>query len=145
MNLLEVAIGIAYAAHKGQKDKYGQPYITHPLRVMMRVNTEEEKIAAVLHDVVEDTDITLDSLRQAGIPENIIAAVDCLTKREGEGYEDYLQRAKGNPIALKVKIADLEDNMDIRRIDKITGKDIERLNKYRKAWEELTNIEFRNI
>jgi (p)ppGpp synthase/HD superfamily hydrolase len=140
MNRLEEAIEVAVKAHKGQKDRYGQPYILHPLRVMMKLNTEEEKIAGVLHDVVEDSDITLEDLKKKGFTENVLNAVDCMTKRDGEAYEDYIERAKSNPISLKVKIADLEDNMDIRRIKKITEKDIERLNKYRKYWEELVNL-----
>ncbi len=137
INLLEEAIEIAVEAHKGRKDRYGQPYILHPLRVMIRMNTEQEKITAVLHDVIEDTDITMEDLRKKGFTENILTAVDCMTKREGEPYDDYIKRTKSNPISLKVKIADLEDNMDIRRIKNITEKDIERLNKYRKYWKKL--------
>jgi (p)ppGpp synthase/HD superfamily hydrolase len=140
MNKLEEAIEIAVEAHRNQKDRYGQPYILHPLRVMMRMNTDEEKITAVLHDVVEDTDIKIEDLKKKGFPENILNAVDCMTKREGEAYEAYMARAKSNPISLKVKIADLEDNMDMRRITKITEKDVERLNKYRKYWEEMVNL-----
>lgn len=137
MNLIEEAIEIAVKAHKGHRDRYGQPYILHPLRVMMRMNTEDEKVTALLHDVIEDTDTTMDDLRKKGFPENILTGIDCMTKREGEPYDEYIKRAESNPISLKVKIADLEDNMDIRRIKNITEKDTERLNKYRKYWEKL--------
>ena len=106
----------------------------------MRVNAVEEKIVAILHDVVEDTKITLGDLKEKRFPDNILNAVDCMTKRKGEEYEAYIERAKSNPLSLKVKIADLEDNMDIRRIERITKKDIERLNKYRKYWEVLVSL-----
>ena len=139
MDLLELAIEVAIEGHKGRKDRYGEPYILHPLRVMMKMNTREEKITAVLHDIIEDTDMTLDELRKKGFPENILTAIDCLSKREGEEYEAYIERARSNPIALRVKIADLEDNMDLRRIKTMTLKDVDRLSKYRKYWELLVN------
>lgn len=137
LELLERAIGLAVAAHKGQKDRYGAPYILHPLRVMSRVETAAEKTVAVLHDVVEDTDWTLDKLRREGFPEEIIVALDCVTKREGEPYEDFVGRSGANPLARSVKLADLEDNMDARRMPEITDDAKTRLQKYRKAWETL--------
>lgn len=138
LELLEKAIGLAVAAHKGQKDRYGAPYILHPLRVMSRVETPAEKTVAVLHDVVEDTDWTFDKLRREGFPEEFIVALDCLTKRDKEPYEDFVQRSAGNPLARRVKLADLEDNMDVRRMVDITDEAKTRLQKYRKAWEDLT-------
>ena len=140
MSNLERAIAIAVEAHKGQKDKVGAVYILHPLRVMARVNTEAEKIVAILHDVVEDTRWTFDDLRKEGFSEEVIAAIDCVTKREGEAYEDFVKRAAPNPIARRVKIADLEDNMDVRRVETVTPKDAERWNKYLKAWQYLNSI-----
>jgi len=113
MSLLEKAISIAVEAHKGKKDKAGQIYILHPLRAMFRVDTEDEKIVAVLHDVVEDhSDVwPVKRLRKLGFPKRILDALDCVTKHEGESYEDFIKRSASNPIALKVKLADLEDNM----------------------------------
>src|SRR5262245_40341182 len=137
-SLLEKAIRIAVEAHRGQKDRVGQPYILHPLSVMGRVTGEKEQIVAVLHDVLEDTDVGVGELRAQGFPEDVLEAVDCLTKREGEPYDSLIQRAMKNPLAATVKIADLEDNMDLRRNPRLTEKDIERLNKYRNAWETLT-------
>jgi len=136
--LLEKAIGIATEAHRGQADRYGAPYILHPLRVMNRVNNEKEKIVAILHDVVEDTDWTFAALKKEGFPKDIIAALDCVTKREGEPYEKLVKRSGSNPLALRVKLADLEDNMDIRRMPKIDEDALERLRKYHHAWHYLT-------
>ncbi len=138
MSKLEEAIILAAQAHKGQRDKYGSPYILHPLRVMARVKTEAEMTVAVLHDTVEDSEWTLDALREAGFSDAIVEAVDCLTKRDGESYDSLIERARRNPLARRVKIADLEDNMDVRRIPEVTAKDAERLAKYRRAWQTLT-------
>ncbi len=143
---IEDAIAIAAQAHKNIKDKAGAPYILHPLRMMMRMKTEAEMITAILHDVVEDTrdkknsdDVwTFDRLREAGFPEEVIIALDCVTNRDGEGYEDFVKRASNNPIARQVKIADLEDNMNIQRIGEIKPRDLKRLKKYHKSWRVLT-------
>jgi (p)ppGpp synthase/HD superfamily hydrolase len=136
-NLLHTAIGIAKTAHSGQKDKAGNPYIEHPLRVMENLETTEEKIVGVLHDIVEDTQITLDNLRAMGFPEFILNAIDAVTKRPQEEYEDYLNRVKSNPLALKVKIADMRDNMDLKRIKNPTQKDYQRLAKYQRILPQL--------
>lgn len=134
MNLLERAIQIALEAHAGQKDKNGRdPYVLHPLRVMGRMKTEESRIVAALHDVVEDSPWTLEMLRAEGFSEAIVHAVDCLTKREGEDYEQFVKRAAGDPIARVVKLGDLADNKDINRLDELTAKDLDRLNKYKRA------------
>ncbi|MBN1662822.1 MAG: HD domain-containing protein [Deltaproteobacteria bacterium] len=138
MPSLEDAIEIAVQAHKGQSDKAGEPYILHPLRIMCRMDNETEKIVAVLHDIVEDTPWTLDRLRDRGFPEEIVDAVDGLTKRDGESYEALIERACGNPVTKKIKIADLEDNMDVRRFARITQQDLERFAKYLRAWRTLT-------
>jgi len=143
--MLEKAIAIAAMAHEGQKDKYEGAYILHPLRLMMKMATEEEMMVAVLHDVVEDTSWTIDALRAEGFSERVLDALDHLTKRkndetsEEEPYEDFIQRAKKNTLARKVKIADLEDNMDMKRITKLKKKDLERLEKYHRSWLELKN------
>jgi (p)ppGpp synthase/HD superfamily hydrolase len=136
--LLEKAISIAAEAHRGQKDKNGKPYILHPISVMGKVHTETEKIVAVLHDVVEDTDWTFDKLKTEGFPQEIIDALDGVTKRDGEEYENFVDRSAKNPISRRIKLADLEDNMDARRMREMTDKDMARLRKYRKAWAQLT-------
>ena len=135
--LLEKAITIAVGAHRGQRDKFGAPYILHSLRVMHRVQTETEKTVAVLHDVVEDTPWTFDRLKAEGFPDDILSALDCVTRREGETYDEFVKRSATNTIARRVKLADLEDNMDLRRIPEVTPKDLERLTRYRKAWALL--------
>ena len=140
MATLEHAIALAVEAHKGQKDKNGQPYILHPLRVMLRLERELDRIVGILHDVIEDTSITPDDLRKAGYSEEILAALDCVTKREGEAYEDFVRRAESNPIAKRVKLADLEDNMDLKRLSQVLPKDIDRLNRYLNAWRHLLSI-----
>lgn len=130
MSTLARAIALAAVAHQEQFDKAGAPYILHPLRMMQQMRTEEEKIVAVLHDVVEDTAWTFEQLRTEGFSETILAALDGVTGRAGESYEAFIARAQANPIARRVKLADLQDNMDTRRIRTLTDKDIERLRKY---------------
>ena len=138
MATLARAIAIAAEAHQGQQDKAGAPYVLHPLRLMLRMHTEAEMMAAVLHDVVEDTPWTLEQLRQEGFSEEVLAAVEAVTHRAGETYEAYLARAAADPIARKVKRADLEDNMDLRRLSALTDKDVERLRRYHRTWRKLT-------
>jgi (p)ppGpp synthase/HD superfamily hydrolase len=138
---LSDALCLAAEAHRGVMDKSGQPYILHPLRVMFRCESEIERIVAVLHDVVEDTGRTFDDLRKLGYSDEVIAALDCVTKREGEGYEQFVDRAAANPVARKVKIADIEDNMDMRRLPNVGEKDWARMTKYLAAWRRLTSGE----
>lgn len=147
-NLLNKAIEIAELAHEGQVDKAGKPYIGHPLRVMNALETVEEKIIAVLHDAVEDSDLTLEDLKVAGFSNTIILAIDAITKREGEQLNDYLKRVMDNEIALRVKIADMTDNMDISRISNPTEKDRERIRIYKKnivkLQKKLKNYDLRS-
>jgi (p)ppGpp synthase/HD superfamily hydrolase len=138
MPTLEDAVQLALDAHRGQVDRIGEPYILHPLRVMARVNTDTERMIAVLHDVIEDTEITLDDLRSRGYEDEIVEAVDCLSRREGESYAEFIQRIKPNPLAVSVKLADLRENMDLRRNPLLQDKDLERLQRYQNAWWELT-------
>jgi (p)ppGpp synthase/HD superfamily hydrolase len=137
MPTVEDALALAVEAHRGQKDKAGQTYILHPLRVMMRLETDAERMAAILHDVVEDTPYTLERLRELGYPEEVLGALDCLTKREGESYEAFVERILPHPLARRVKMADLEDNMDVRRLPAVGAKEAERLTRYRAAWARL--------
>jgi len=139
MSTLDKAILIAVQAHKGQKDRYGQPFILHPLRMMMRMGAENERIVAVLHDVVEKTERTLEDLRCEGFSAEVVAAVDSLTKRPGEGYEAHIERARTHPLSLRVKIEDLEDNMDPQRIIDFTDADKKRLERFHLAWSKLKN------
>lgn len=132
-HLLEKAIFIAVNAHKGQVDKGGNPYILHPLRVMVSVKTIEEKIVALLHDVVEDSDITIDQLRNEGFSESTLEAIQLLTRTPDCTYEDYLQRIKSNCLALEIKKADLYDNLDNSRLSELTSSDYKRIDKYKKA------------
>ena len=143
MATLAKAIAIAAQAHQEQLDKAGAPYILHPLRMMLRMSSETEMMAAILHDVVEDTDWTLDGLRQAGFSDEVVQAVECLTHREHETYDEFIAfiaRVRTNPIATKVKLADLEDNMDMRRLSTVTEKDAQRLHRYHQAWLALRQV-----
>lgn len=135
--MLIKAIDIAVKCHSGQLDKAGELYILHPMRMMMKMKTEEEKITAVLHDVVEDSDVTINDLRKEGFSERILKAVDALTKRDGESYKKSIERVKKNPLAIKVKVADFEDNMDISRLKRITENDRKRLNRYLRYYKEV--------
>jgi len=138
---LNRAIQIATAAHQLQQDKFGQPYLGHLFRVMNAGKTEDEKIVGILHDLVEDTTWTFEDLAKEGFAPHIIDAIKCLTKTtEAEDYEAFIERVKPNALAVKVKISDLTDNLDIKRIPEITEKDIPRLNKYLKAYRMLTAL-----
>ena len=142
MNLeeqLRNAIFIAISAHNKQLDRNGQPYICHPFRVMEAGLTIEEKIVGVLHDLIEDTDVTLTDLSSEGFPEEIIDAVHALSKLDNEDYNHYIGRVKKNNLAVRVKLNDLTDNMDLRRLKEITKDDIERIQKYLKTYDELTD------
>lgn len=130
MPTLERAIEIATKAHSGQVDKAGQPYILHPLRLMLSVHSLHERMAAVLHDVVEDTELTFSDLASEGFPLEVIAAVQALTKRPGESRLEAAHRAAADPIAKVVKLADVTDNMDLSRISKPNEKDFARLKEY---------------
>lgn len=130
MSTLERAIQIAAQAHAGQFDKAGQPYILHPLRVMLRVDSELERMAAVLHDVVEDTAVTLVELETEGFPPAVLHAVQALTKRPGETRLEAAARAAQDPVALVVKLADNAENMDLSRMASPTASDFARLEEY---------------
>ena len=133
----------AVTAHAGVMDKAGVPYILHPLRIMGGAKTVKEKIVGVLHDTVEDTNewsllnVTLDYLRDEGFPEEIIEAVDSVTHRKDESYEDYIQRAKKNVIGRKIKILDLRDNSDIFRLHDVQEKHLRQMKRYHAAMMEL--------
>lgn len=135
--LLERAIKLAQKYHEGQFDKGGQPYIDHPLRVMNGVESIDEKVVAVLHDVLEDCDVSKEKLIEQGIPYYLVEKLEILCKGKNEKYFDYIERIKADPLAIKVKLSDLKDNMNLERLKEVTEKDIKRLEKYKKAKEIL--------
>lgn len=138
-DLLERAIALAVAAHAGQRDRYGRPYILHPLHLMSQMRTDEERIVAVLHDVVEDSDTTLADLIAAGFYPAIVDAVGLLTHdKSADSYEAYVARLKADPLARRVKLADLRHNMDLERLPELTDRDQARLARYHRAWRLLT-------
>ncbi|MDP8981886.1 MAG: HD domain-containing protein [Acidobacteriota bacterium] len=138
MSNLARAIALAAEAHVGQLDKSGAPYILHPIRVMLRMSSEVEMIVAILHDVVEDTPWTFDRLRAEGFSQDVLTALDGVTRRPEETYHEFVARSKTNPISRQVKIADLEDNMDLKRLgEALTEHTVERLRRYQSAWHFL--------
>jgi (p)ppGpp synthase/HD superfamily hydrolase len=141
MSTLERAIEIATEAHRGQLDKAGCDYIEHPLRVMAAGKSLDEKIVGVLHDVVEDTNWTFEDLAAEGFSAEVIEALRCVTKQsESEPYDKFIARVKRNPLAVAVKLNDLSDNMDIRRLPYLSDKDVKRLKRYLKAYKQLTGV-----
>ena len=135
---LERAIEIAQEAHKGVKDKGGHDYINHPIRVMHAMSNDQEKIVAILHDVVEDSDWTFERLKEEGFEDSVIESLRCVTKySEEEDYQEFIKRAATNKIATKVKMADIEDNLDLSRLGTLTDKDLTRIEKYKKALKYL--------
>jgi len=134
---LQRAIEIAVSAHRGQQQRNGLPYILHPLTLMLAMDSVSAQIVAVLHDVVEDSDWTLEQIAAEGFSVEIVEALDCLTHRSSESYEAYIDRLKVNPLASQVKLADLKDNMNIQRIPNLRDRDLERLQKYHRAWLNL--------
>lgn len=134
---IDKALQIAIRAHEGHTDRAGQPYILHPLRIMAGLNSMTEKIVAVLHDVVEDSDISIADLGEAGFSADIIQAVDALTRRPGEDYFDYIERLSVHPLAVRVKRADLRDNLDGSRLSSFTDRDQARFQKYLTALQML--------
>lgn len=136
---MKKAYEIAKKAHSGQIDKAGEDYIKHPEKVASFVNSDEEKAVAYLHDVIEDTELTLEDLREYGFSEEVLKAVDVITKKKGQDYQTYLNSVKENKLARVVKLADLRHNLDLTRLINITEKDIERKEKYQKAIDFLNS------
>jgi (p)ppGpp synthase/HD superfamily hydrolase len=139
VSTLERALTIAATAHAGQKERNGSPYILHPIRVMLAVSTPVEQMAAVLHDVVEDTPITPVELRDEGFPAEVLKAVELLTHDGGTPYLDYVRRAGTHAVARAVKVADLRDNLDASRLPIITDRDRERFRRYEAALALLSS------
>lgn len=141
MDSLSVAIKIACKAHKSQTDKAGAPYILHPLRLIQRFSDEDAMIVAVLHDVMEDSDVGMDFLVSEGFKPIILTAVEALTKRENEPYTDFIERVSRNNLAIKVKIEDIKDNLDLTRLAHIDDSDLNRVKKYHQALHFLQNCD----
>ena len=133
---IEAAKNLATNAHRGQTDKAGLPYITHPQRVAARLDTPEAQVVGWLHDTVEDTPLTVRDIEAAFGPETA-AAVDAVSRREGEAWSDYLERVVANPMARQVKISDLIDNSNLQRLPRVTLKDVKRQAKYNTALIKL--------
>jgi (p)ppGpp synthase/HD superfamily hydrolase len=138
-SMLARAIALAATAHQDQTDKAGRPYILHTLKVMHYLRSDDDELMAiaVLHDVVEDTHITYADLRAAGLSERVVAGVQSMTKQRGQTTEEYLDQVLANPDAVRVKMADLRHNSDIRRLKGVTQKDIQRIEKYNRMYEDL--------
>ena len=131
--LTKKAMRLCFDAHKDQVDKSGMPYVFHPFHVAEQMQTEETTIVALLHDVVEDTDYTIDDLRAMGFPEAVTDALALMTHTKGVPYMEYVAAIKGNPIATAVKLADLRHNSDLSRLDAVDEKALRRVEKYKKA------------
>ena len=140
-DLTRKAITVAYNAHQGQLDRAGLPYILHPLHVAEQMKDEDTCVVALLHDVIEDTDLTLENLREYSFTEAQIEGVRVMTREEDEDYFEYIRSVKTNPLALAVKLEDLKHNSDVTRIIEMTDKDLQRIEKYKKAMEILLSDE----
>jgi len=140
MDIVRMAMDIAYQAHAGQTDKAGKPYIMHPFTVALKQTNDYAKCAALLHDVVEDSDYTIDDLKSFGFPEEVIKAVQLLTHIEGVEYFDYIKAISENDLAKSVKLADLSHNSDLTRLEIVSDKDIKRVEKYKKAMQYLQSV-----
>ncbi|MEW5511999.1 GTP pyrophosphokinase [Pseudomonas asiatica] len=139
--LVEVALQRALTAYAGKVDKGGKPYILHPLRLMARLDDPISQCVALLHDVIEDSDTTAEDLRADGFPESVVTAVDVLTRRRGENYQAFIERVRVHPLASKVKLLDIEDNLNLLRINEVTENDLQRVAKYHRAWMLLNSHE----
>ena len=135
----QIALELAVEKHKNQTDKAGNPYILHPLHVMENVNSKEGKIVAILHDIIEDTDVTEDYLLKIRLSKRIVDAVVALTRSEDIDYQEYIKNLSSNPLAKEVKLADLEHNMDLKRLPTLEEKDLDRNRKYQIAYHYLIN------
>ena len=136
--MIDIALAIARKAHAGQVDKADVDYIQHPLYVASQVKTEQEKAVALLHDVLEDSDITASDLLAYGLSNEVVTAVQTLTKKKGQSYQDYLEKVKSNNLARVVKLADLKHNSDLSRLKSVSDTDRERVEKYKNAIRYLS-------
>ncbi|MDF5940609.1 GTP pyrophosphokinase [Pseudomonas aeruginosa] len=136
-----MALQRALSAYMGKVDKAGMPYILHPLRLMARFTDPFEQAVSLLHDVIEDSDTTAEDLLNEGFPENVVEAVVLLSRRRGESYEVFIERICPHPLARKIKLADIEDNLNVLRLASLGEPDLRRVSKYHQAWRRLQNFE----
>ncbi|EMZ44848.1 hypothetical protein HMPREF1224_11728 [Pseudomonas sp. P179] len=141
MVLIEMALQRALSAYMGKVDKAGMPYILHPLRLMARFTDPFEQAVSLLHDVIEDSDTTAEDLLNEGFPKNVVEAVVLLSRRRGESYEVFIERICPHPLARKIKLADIEDNLNVLRLASLGEPDLRRVSKYHQAWRRLKNLE----
>lgn len=141
MATLQRAIELAVLFHSKQVDKSGQPYILHPMRIMLWCSTEEERQAAIMHDLLEDTSLTIEDLVKEGFSQTVIDCVEYLTRRENEKYSDFIERCCENPMAIKIKLLDIADNMDVTRLDTLGENDLGRLKRYHRARRRLLDAQ----
>lgn len=139
-HLLESAIRVAAKVHKGQKDRMQKPYILHVMRVMMRGQDLEEQMLGALHDVLERSQLTVEDLRQKGFPSNVLKALEHISRRDEEDYEGYIERVALDGLAVRVKIHDLSDKMDIRLMKELTPADLKRYNRQLAAYHKLQKL-----
>ena len=137
--MTKIALKLCFEAHKDQIDKSGMPYVFHPFHLAEQMADENTTIVALLHDVIEDTEYTLDDLRKFGFAEDVLSAISLMTHADDVTYMEYVAKIKTNPIAKAVKLADLKHNSDLSRLDRITQTDEERAKKYKQAIELLEN------
>ena len=139
--MTKIALKLCFEAHKDQIDKSGMPYVFHPFHLAEQMADEKTTVVALLHDVIEDTEYTVDDLKSMGFSDDILSAIALMTHADGVPYMEYVARIKDDPIAKAVKLADLRHNSDMSRLDKITAFDRERAEKYKKAMELLETLD----
>ena len=139
--LTKKALRLCFDAHVDQVDKTGMPYVFHPFHLAEQMPDEKTTVVALLHDVIEDTDYTLDDMKNMGFSDDILSAIALMTHDDGVPYMEYVALIKKNPIAKMVKLADLRHNSDMSRLDKVTAHDRERAEKYKKAIEFLESFD----
>lgn len=136
--MTKLALKLCFEAHKNQVDKSGMPYVFHPFHLAEQMSDESTTVVALLHDIIEDTDYTINDLRELGFGEEILSAISLMTHADDVDYMEYVAEIKKNPIARVVKLADLCHNSDMTRLDTITERDVKRAEKYKKAIELLS-------
>lgn len=139
-HLLESAIRLAAKVHKGQLDRFGKPYILHVMRVMMRGQDLEEQVLGALHDILERSTLTLADIQKKDYPPRVVKALDCITRREEEDYDGYIERVMQDGLAMRVKLHDLADKMDLLHVDELSVADLKRTNKQLAAYHRLKRL-----
>jgi len=139
-HLLESAIRLAAKVHKGQLDRFGKPYVLHVMRVMMRGHDLEEQVLGALHDILERSTLTLADIQKKDYPPRVVKALDHITRREDEDYDGYIERVMQDGLAMRVKLHDLADKMDLLHVDELSMADLKRYNKQLAAYHRLKRL-----